>query len=110
MFNTFLDCWNNEPDNRPTIDQVADKLNAIFSKENVVLNDFHSCNNSNTDIQLSNEQLLIENNFSNNSSHEELSQVIQNFNNMSIKEIEPLMLSDNLVINKIVLLENFIYT
>ncbi|CAB4400552.1 unnamed protein product [Rhizophagus irregularis] len=33
----YTDCWNNEPDNRPTINQVVAKLNAIILKENIQL-------------------------------------------------------------------------
>ncbi|CAB4396036.1 unnamed protein product [Rhizophagus irregularis] len=33
----YTDCWNNEPDNRPTVNQVIAKLNEIISKENVQL-------------------------------------------------------------------------
>ncbi|RGB27593.1 kinase-like domain-containing protein [Rhizophagus diaphanus] len=33
----YTDCWNYEPDNRPTINQVIAKLDEIISKENVQL-------------------------------------------------------------------------
>ncbi|GBB97686.1 hypothetical protein RclHR1_03040003 [Rhizophagus clarus] len=61
----YTDCWNNEPDNRPNIIEVVTRLNAI------ILN------------QLSKEQPL------NSSSHEKTSLIIQNFNKLNIKEIEP---------------------
>jgi TPR repeat protein len=86
MFILYLDCWNNEPDNRPTINQVAAKLNAIILKES---------------IQLSSEQLFI-----NNSFNEKMSQIIQNFSKINIKEIEPLMSSENdfdIMVNEIIL-------
>ncbi|RGB33722.1 kinase-like domain-containing protein, partial [Rhizophagus diaphanus] len=47
----YTDCWDIEPDNRPTIDQVVDKLNALMTKEK----DFHLYDN-NKDIQLFNNQ------------------------------------------------------
>ncbi|GBC22133.2 kinase-like domain-containing protein [Rhizophagus irregularis DAOM 181602=DAOM 197198] len=31
----YIDCWNNDPDDRPTINQVAATLNAIILKENI---------------------------------------------------------------------------
>ena len=32
-FSTFLECWNNEPDHRPVMNQVVAKLNAIIKKQ-----------------------------------------------------------------------------
>ncbi|CAB4441026.1 unnamed protein product [Rhizophagus irregularis] len=63
----YCECWNNEPDNRPTINQVVAKLNAIIS-------DFQQ-NDYNSDIQLSRKQLFRLNN--DNSFNEKMS---QNFN------------------------------
>ncbi|GBB97802.1 hypothetical protein RclHR1_03070018 [Rhizophagus clarus] len=37
----YTDCWNIEPDNRPTINQVIDELKAIIIKENIIIKDFH---------------------------------------------------------------------
>ncbi|CAI2173041.1 14652_t:CDS:2 [Funneliformis geosporum] len=31
----YTGCWDNEPDNRPSMNQVVDKLNAIVSKTNI---------------------------------------------------------------------------
>ncbi|GBC02723.1 hypothetical protein RclHR1_04780010 [Rhizophagus clarus] len=82
----YIDCWNNEPDHRPTINQVIIKLNAIVS-------DFQQSNN----IQLSNEQQNIE-----------MSQVIQHFSKINIKEVEPSMSSDtsnfSIIVDEIILL------
>ncbi|CAI2180886.1 16020_t:CDS:2, partial [Funneliformis geosporum] len=33
--NIYTGCWDNEPDNRPLMNQVVDKLNAIISKTNI---------------------------------------------------------------------------
>ncbi|CAB4379597.1 unnamed protein product [Rhizophagus irregularis] len=76
----YTDCWNIEPDNRPTINQVVDELKAIITKKNIIIIDFHLYDN-NKDIQSSNSQqpiLDVEISESTNSLHGELSQVIQN--------------------------------
>ncbi|GBC02720.1 hypothetical protein RclHR1_04780007 [Rhizophagus clarus] len=93
----YTDCWNNEPENRPTIKQVIVGLNTIIS-------DFQQSNN----IQLSNEQQNIVEFSKNNSLHEEISQVIQYFSKINIKEIEPSMSLDtsnfSIIVNEIILL------
>ncbi|GBC08825.1 hypothetical protein RclHR1_08400003 [Rhizophagus clarus] len=76
----YTDCWNNEPENRPTIKQVIARLNTIISDSQK--------NDCNSDIQLLNEQLLKSNN----------DQIIQNFSKINIEEMEPLI-STNLIIN-----------
>ncbi|UZO03605.1 uncharacterized protein OCT59_024009 [Rhizophagus irregularis] len=79
-------CWNNDPDDRPTINQVAATLNAIILKEN---------------IQVSSRQqniIKFHENIINNSLHEEMFQIIQNFSKVNIKEIKP-SISSNLIIN-----------
>ncbi|RGB36616.1 kinase-like domain-containing protein [Rhizophagus diaphanus] len=98
----YCGCLNNEPDNRPTINQVVAKLNAIIS-------DFQQ-NYYNSDIQLSRKQVFRLNN--DNSLNEKMSQVDQNFSRNNIKEIEPLISNlitnnFNLVVNNIIpILEN----
>ncbi|GBC42884.2 kinase-like domain-containing protein [Rhizophagus irregularis DAOM 181602=DAOM 197198] len=94
----YTDCWNNEPDNRPTINQVVAKLNAIILKEN---------------IQLSSEQqdiVEIPRNMINSSLHGEMSQLIQNFNTMNTEEMDTSISSKNnfdIMVNEIIiLLEN----
>jgi hypothetical protein len=108
-FILYLDCWNNKPDNRPTINQVVVRLNTIIS-------DFQE-HEYNENIQLSSEQLLKSNNEIpeniNNSLNENMFQIIQNFNKINIKEIEPLISKNlithdfELIVNEIIsLLEN----
>ncbi|CAB4414800.1 unnamed protein product [Rhizophagus irregularis] len=77
----YTKCWNGEPDNRPTIYQVVDWLNAIVTKSDVIVENH----------QISNEQELNETSLSTNSSElqGDLSQLIQNFDKMNIKEIDP---------------------
>ncbi|RIA92723.1 kinase-like domain-containing protein, partial [Glomus cerebriforme] len=100
----YKDCWNGEPDNRPIINQVVDELKAIITKENIGIKDFHlySCNKN---TQSSNNSHLILNtiknpeNIINNSLHGDLSQVIQNFNEMDTEEIEHSMPPSDQIIN-----------
>ncbi|POG74954.1 kinase-like domain-containing protein [Rhizophagus irregularis DAOM 181602=DAOM 197198] len=96
--NIYTDCWNNEPDNRPTINQVVFKLNAIILKNNnnMIIKDFRT-NDSYTN-QLSSKQQIDLNAFEdpiNNPSHGELSKFIQEFNKMNTKEIDSSISSNN---------------
>ncbi|GES93581.1 kinase-like domain-containing protein [Rhizophagus clarus] len=103
-----IDCWNIEPDNRPTINQVIDELKAIIIKENIIIKDFHLCDN-NKDIQSSNDNpsdsdvKISENSYS---FQGELFQVIQNFYKMNTKEIESLISSNNQIENSFNIIVN----
>ncbi|GES88000.1 kinase-like domain-containing protein [Rhizophagus clarus] len=94
--NIYTDCWNNEPDNRPAINQVVSKLNAIIPKHNkdiMIVKDFSSTD-SHANIQTSNKQQFNLNAFEdykNDLPQEEVSKIIQNFNKINIEEIEPSM-------------------
>ncbi|CAB4438351.1 unnamed protein product [Rhizophagus irregularis] len=91
----YTDCWNNEPDNRPTVNQVIVKLNAIIPKENVQLSSEQKSNDK------------VSKNIIDNLLYGEMSQIIKNFNKMSIEEIEPTMSSINnfdIMVNEIILL------
>ena len=76
----LLDCWSNEPDNRPTINQVVAELKAIIK-------DFQP-SNYNTNIQSSNQQQLnsntVEISENNSSLH---AQLIQKFNEINTEEM-----------------------
>ncbi|GET04646.1 kinase-like domain-containing protein [Rhizophagus clarus] len=75
----YSKCWDGEPDNRPTIYQVVDWLKAITTITDI------------TEIT----QFLSNQKFNNNSeSQEELSKFIQNFDKISIKEIDPIAVSN----------------
>src|ERR1043166_4150434 len=56
----FLDCWNGEPNNRPTINQVIAKLKEIITKDDVITKDITSISLSDENA---NKQTLIENCF-----------------------------------------------
>ncbi|GBC21921.2 kinase-like domain-containing protein [Rhizophagus irregularis DAOM 181602=DAOM 197198] len=92
----YTDCWNIEPDDRPTINQVVDELKVLITKENIIIKDFHLHNDTNN-VQSSNNHQLPDLNISEsiNLSHGEFSQFIQNFDMMNTKEIESSVSSIN---------------
>uniref|UniRef100_U9T5W8 Protein kinase domain-containing protein n=1 Tax=Rhizophagus irregularis (strain DAOM 181602 / DAOM 197198 / MUCL 43194) TaxID=747089 RepID=U9T5W8_RHIID len=92
----YTDCWNIEPDDRPTINQVVDELKVLITKENIIIKDFHLHNDTNN-VQSSNNHQLPDLNISEsiNLSHGEFSQFIQNFDMMNTKEIESSISSIN---------------
>jgi TPR repeat protein len=83
----LLECWDGEPDNRPTIYQVIDLLKSIIAKADIITEN----------SQLSNNQELDEAPLCINSSETqgELSQLIQNFNKMNTKEFDAIAGSNN---------------
>ncbi|CAB4474109.1 unnamed protein product [Rhizophagus irregularis] len=94
----YTDCWNIEPDNRPTINQVVDELKVLIIKENINIKDFHLYDDHNT-VQSSNNHQLpdldVKISESTNSLYGKLSQLIQNFYMMNTKELESSMSSSN---------------
>ncbi|GBB87549.1 hypothetical protein RclHR1_01400002 [Rhizophagus clarus] len=77
----YTECWNNEPDNRPTMSKVVSKLKAIIMKSDIIIEDYQT---EYLQFNLDNIDLLN----SNNSSYKELSyQITQNFE--ISKEIGP---------------------
>ncbi|CAB4438161.1 unnamed protein product [Rhizophagus irregularis] len=66
----YTKCWDGEPDNRPTIYQVIDWLNGIFTKTDLIEENYQLSNKEPNEASLS----------TNNSELQgELSQLIQNF-------------------------------
>ncbi|CAI2184313.1 9768_t:CDS:2 [Funneliformis geosporum] len=51
----YTDCWDNEPDNRPSMNRVVDELNAIIAKTNI--DGYGQLKNNESKIQLD-EQLI----------------------------------------------------
>ncbi|EXX68524.1 uncharacterized protein OCT59_024228 [Rhizophagus irregularis] len=80
----YTKCWDGEPDNRPTIYQVVEWLNARISKTDVIVEDH----------QMSNEIEFNEASLSTNNPElqGDLSQLIQNFDKINIKEIDPMVI------------------
>ncbi|CAB4414023.1 unnamed protein product [Rhizophagus irregularis] len=103
-------CWNIEPDNRPTINQVVDELKVLVlkTKDNII-KDFN-LNDNNKDIQSStNQQPILNVEISENidSLHGDLSQVIQNFNiMMNTDDIETSISSNNISENSFNMIMN----
>ncbi|GBC00064.1 hypothetical protein RclHR1_03730003 [Rhizophagus clarus] len=91
----YTDCWNIEPDNRPTINQVIDELKAIIIKENIIIKDFHlyndnkEINQSSINHQPNSNTENLENSYS---SFHENSQIIDF---TDVKEIESSISSNN---------------
>ncbi|CAB5394620.1 unnamed protein product [Rhizophagus irregularis] len=110
----YTDCWNIEPDNRPTINHVVDKLKAIITKENIIIKDFNLYDNK-KDIQLPNihqtHQTNLDVKISENiiSLYEDLSKnTTQYFNMMKTKEIDFSISSSNQFENLVNNLMNFL--
>ncbi|PKY25282.1 kinase-like protein [Rhizophagus irregularis] len=82
----YTNCWDGEPDNRPTIYQVVDLLKAMFITKTDIIAE---------NPQLLDEQELSEVHLSTNNSglQGELFQLIQNFDEMNTNEI------DNTIVN-----------
>ncbi|POG65708.1 uncharacterized protein OCT59_024379 [Rhizophagus irregularis] len=88
----YTKCWDGEPDNRPTIYQVVDLLKAIITKTDIIMENH----------QLLNEKELNEVPLSTNNSESrgELSQLIQNFNEMNTKEIDNIIMENPQLLNE----------
>ncbi|GES99891.1 kinase-like domain-containing protein [Rhizophagus clarus] len=102
----YTDCWHENPDNRPNINQVIERLNAIITKTGEITREITA--KITEDYQMNDYELNLGFNSSGsmtmiNSASGELSNFIKNFNNLDTKEIEtiiPTTVSDD--VNNIV--------
>ncbi|CAB4437664.1 unnamed protein product [Rhizophagus irregularis] len=79
----YTECWDGEQDNRPTIYQVVDWLNAIITKSDVIVDNHQMSNEQENDFFIS----------TNNLELRDLSQLIQNFDKMNTKESDSMAIS-----------------
>ncbi|UZO05665.1 uncharacterized protein OCT59_026009 [Rhizophagus irregularis] len=56
----YTDCWNIEPDDRPFINKVFDRLKEIIKKENIIIKDFHLFNDNNITQSSNNQQPILD--------------------------------------------------
>jgi TPR repeat protein len=101
----LLECWNGEPDKRPTINQVVERLKEIITKTNIVTENYQTelnLQSVSTDGQKFNPTNIDpSSNSDNHSLHGEMSHFIQNFNKMSTKEIETItLINENMPLEK----------
>ncbi|EXX65228.1 Skt5p [Rhizophagus irregularis DAOM 197198w] len=104
----YTDCWDGEPDNRPTIDQVAERLKAMVTKTSVITEN-HQIK---SDLQLSDERDINPTNVNTSSSvsnsyHGDLSRIIQNFDKMNTNEIISLSTNEQIINESILFEKNF---
>ncbi|CAB4388506.1 unnamed protein product [Rhizophagus irregularis] len=95
----YTECWNGEPDNRPTMIQVLESLKAIMTEINVITNDCRTelhLQLASTDDQ-NFPTNIINSSDTDNSLHGEMSQIIENFDKMNTKEIAPTTLTNEIV-------------
>jgi len=72
----FLDCWNGEPEKRPFMYKVVERLRIIITQSNMTIYDYQ---NKSFDFDDINDQTSNALNSDDNLSNGELSQIIQNF-------------------------------
>ncbi|RGB41403.1 kinase-like domain-containing protein [Rhizophagus diaphanus] len=82
----YTECWDNEPDNRPTMNQVLERLKSIITKTTENHQPELNLQSISTDEQNFN-SINIDTSNINNSLHGEMSQIIENFDKMNTKEM-----------------------
>ncbi|CAI2167259.1 5713_t:CDS:2 [Funneliformis geosporum] len=105
----YTECWDNEPDNRPSMNQVVDKLNSIIANlnktkdEKMNIDDEASLQSSQSSAQhIYSNSLTANFSYTTQLSTTQLSQLIQNFNlvQTNISDNESVNESDNESVNK----------
>src|SRR4051794_11798903 len=76
----FLECWDSEPDNRPTMNQVVERLKEIITKANITIED-DQINNDEPNLR------LIGFNSSNNGASSSIGNSFHSFNEEPSKNI-----------------------
>ncbi len=90
-----MECWDNEPDNRPNMRQVVTKLKDIITKTKVTTEiDQIESNLESSNKQQPNLKSIDTCPFPNSSLHGGLSRTIENFHKMNTNEIEPTTVSN----------------
>ena len=101
----LLECWDDEPDNRPNIHEVVERLNPIISQSNIPNYQQQNENFYKITDQIASKNISL--NSIENSSHGELSQIIQNFDKMNTEEIvESMTSTSKQIISQNILPEN----
>ncbi|GBC32812.2 kinase-like domain-containing protein [Rhizophagus irregularis DAOM 181602=DAOM 197198] len=83
----YTECWDIEPDNRPTINQVLERLKAFITKTTENHQTESNLQSTSTDGQNFN-PINIDTSNINNSLHGEMSQIIENFDKINTKEMK----------------------
>ncbi|POG64544.1 kinase-like domain-containing protein [Rhizophagus irregularis DAOM 181602=DAOM 197198] len=100
--NLYIECWNNEPSKRPNMHEVVNRLGVFIPDSNSTTIDQQNDISDQT-YPTPNENLTP--NSAGNSSHGELSQMIQNFTNMNTSEIDSMSTKEQ--INENISSENY---
>ncbi|CAB4438305.1 unnamed protein product [Rhizophagus irregularis] len=94
--NLYIECWNNEPNKRPNMYEIVNRLGVFIPNSNSTTIDQQNDISDQT-YPTPNENLTP--NSAGNSSHGELSLMIQNFTNMNTSEIDRMSTNEQIYEN-----------